>query len=386
MVLVCILLAFAVRYSLTPLIVDYDPFMFFAPAALISAWYGGICPGVAAWLLGILVGDFFFTGPAYQFGPYGPVQITLMSTYSVETAIGIGLIAALHRLSERVHESAEEAHLRGERLERAMAERKRVEESLREAQADLSKHAANLELRVAERTAKLKQSFDDLERLLYSVAHDLRAPLRAMEGFTTLLLKQYAPQLDATGQDYTRRVAEAATRMDQLILDLLAYGRLSHVPLSCDRIELRAEIYAALAQLSKEVQARKAEIQVEPALPAVLANPVLLEQILVNLLSNALKFVTPETKPQIQIRCEKLESTVRLWIQDNGIGIAPEHHEKIFQLFQRLHGPQTYSGTGLGLAIVAKGMERMGGRTGVDSISGQGSRFWLELPAAPPKS
>src|SRR5437764_5357257 len=90
-VVVWLLVAFGIRFSLTPLIIDYDPFMFFAPAALIAAWFGGIGPGIAAWIAGIVVGDYFFTGPLYEFGPYGPIQITLMATYTVETAIGIVL-------------------------------------------------------------------------------------------------------------------------------------------------------------------------------------------------------------------------------------------------------------------------------------------------------
>ena len=139
---------------------------------------------------------------------------------------------------------------------------------------------------------------------------------------------------------------------------------------------------SVLTRLQEEIRTARAEIQVSPPLAAVWANPSLLEEILFNLLSNALKFVAPATAPRVEIHSEQVETNIRLWIGDKGIGIDPEHHEKIFEIFERLHKNDDYPGTGIGLAIVAKGIERMRGRAGVDSNLGEGSRFWLELPAA----
>ena len=133
--------------------------------------------------------------------------------------------------------------------------------------------------------------------------------------------------------------------------------------------------------LGDEIQARKAEVKIEQPLPQVVGNPTVLNQILTNLLTNALKYVGPGVAPRIHVWAKVNKSTVRLWIEDNGIGIASEHHERIFRIFERLDDSDAYSGTGIGLAIVAKGAERMGGRTGLESQPGHGSRFWVELPA-----
>ncbi len=291
--------------------------------------------------------------------------------------------------------------------ERAATQLQLSEIALRESEERLRRYATELERRVAERTANLAQSIESLEGVLYHVAHDLRAPLRSMASFTNILLEDYGPQFDERGRDYARRVSNAAQRMDVLVQDLLAYGRLAHTAVPVSKINLEAEVNAALSNFSEEIEARGATVEVCAPLPPVKANATILNQILSNLISNGLKFVEPETRPHLRILAEettsRMESAeaksngvpsldarlsaldgkfVRLWIEDNGIGIAPEYHERIFRMFERLHAVGVYPGTGIGLAIVRKGAERMGGRVGVESVSGAGSRFWLELPAA----
>jgi signal transduction histidine kinase len=279
--------------------------------------------------------------------------------------------------------------------------------ALRESQENLRRYANELEQRVAERTANLAQSIQSLEGVLYHVAHDLRAPLRGMASFTNILLEEYAPHLDERGRDYARRISHAAQRMDTLVQDLLAYGRLAHTAVPLSTINLENEIKAALDQFSGEIHACGASVEVCSSLPAVKANAAVLNQIISNLLSNALKFVPPDTRPRVRISAEETTSRiasageksngtpsldvrlsaldgkfVRLWIEDNGIGIPPQYHDRIFRMFERLHGADSYRGTGIGLAIVRKGIERMGGRVGVESSPGGGSRFWVELSAA----
>jgi signal transduction histidine kinase len=291
--------------------------------------------------------------------------------------------------------------------EQAAAQLKISELALRESEERLRRYATELEHRVAERTANLAQSIESLEGVLYHVAHDLRAPLRGMASFTTILLDECAPRLDERGRDYAQRISQAAQRMDRLVQDLLAYGRLGHTAVPVSDISLEAEVRAALDHFSEEIEARGATVDVCAPLPPVKANAAILNQILSNLLSNALKFVSPETRPRMRICAEettsRIESAVaksngvpsldarlsaldgkfvRLWIDDNGIGILPEYQERIFRMFERLHGVGDYPGTGIGLAIVRKGVERMGGRVGVESALGTGSRFWVELPAA----
>ncbi|HEY9805146.1 MAG TPA: ATP-binding protein, partial [Candidatus Obscuribacterales bacterium] len=244
----------------------------------------------------------------------------------------------------------------------------------------LQQSAAELEQRVLERTAQLQAANTELEAFGYSVSHDLRAPLRAMQGFTQALMEDYAEALDPVGQDYARRISNAAQRMDVLIEDLLTYSRLSRAELQLQPIDLNSLVAEVLTQLELEIGQRQAKITVVTPLLPVLGHRVTLVQVITNLVINALKFVKAGVSPQIKIWTESQADQVRLYIQDNGIGIAPEHQERIFRVFERLHGVEAYPGTGIGLAIVRKGVERMGGQVGVESAPAQGSQFWLELP------
>ncbi|MDB6122569.1 MAG: domain S-box [Pedosphaera sp.] len=261
-------------------------------------------------------------------------------------------------------------------------EQKRITFALEEVQEKLRHHAEDLEKRVQERTAHLQESLQSLEDVLYHVAHDLRAPLRAMEGLTTLLLEEYAPQFDAEGKNFAERIVASAGRMDGLIRDLLAFGRLGHVSVPRRQVDLEKLLRFTLELLEEEIQAKSATIRLQTPLPPVWANETLLGQVLVNLLSNALKYVPAGVTPTLNIWSESKAETLRLSIQDNGIGIEPEHHQRVFRVFERLHPPEDYPGTGIGLAIVAKSLERMGGRVGLESQPGAGSTFWLELPDA----
>lgn len=238
-----------------------------------------------------------------------------------------------------------------------------------------------LEERVRARTAELQERNEELEAFGYSISHDLRAPLRAMEGFSQALLEDYGDRLDATGRGYAERVVTATRRMDQLILDLLAYSRVTRSDVRLGRLELGRLVQGAVEQLDAEVRNRGARIVVE-SLPPVVGHEATLAQVIANLLGNGIKFVPPDRTPEIRVRAERRDGTVRLWVEDNGIGIAPEHHDRVFRIFERLHGTDDFPGTGIGLAIVRKGVERMGGRVGLDSKVGGGSRFWVDLPAA----
>ena len=219
----------------------------------------------------------------------------------------------------------------------------------------------------------------ELEAFAYSVSHDLRAPLRALQGISQALLEDYGSQMDATAQDYSRRLVAAAAEMENLIQDLLAYSRLSRIDIHLASIDLKDAIMKAQGQLSTNIQESQAQISMDNLGFTVLAHPITLVQILTNLLSNAVKFVKPGVKPLVNVTAYEHEGRVRLCVDDNGIGIAPDYQERIFGVFERLHGVEEYAGSGIGLAIVRKGVTRMGGRFGVISQVGQGSRFWIEL-------
>ncbi len=261
-----------------------------------------------------------------------------------------------------------------------ITERYDAEKALEEASEQIRRHARDLERLVAERTAHLQQSLASLEGVLYHVAHDLRAPLRAMQGFTSILLKEYAPRFDASGVEYAHRVSEAAERMDRLIHDLLEYGRLGHAPLPIAAISAEDSVNHVLADLGGEIEAKSAQITVERPLPVVAANTTALDAIFSNLLSNALKFVPPGVSPRVRVRAEERDGMVRLIVEDKGIGIDPKYIDRVFRVFERLEKPDAYPGTGIGLAIVHKAVERMHGEVGVSSLPGQGTVFWVELP------
>lgn len=250
-----------------------------------------------------------------------------------------------------------------------------------EAVRDLNEH---LEQRVQERTARLEDITRELEAFASTVAHDLRSPLRIMRGFSSMLLEDYSGKLlDATGQEYARRIDLASERMSGLVEDLLSYSRLAREDVPIHTVDLDDAVAQVLRDMSDELAAAKADVTVEGPLPRVQGHGGLLAQVLGNLLGNAVKFVAPGEIPRVRIRAVAEDARVRLWIEDQGIGIDAAHLEKIFNVFERLHPQDRYPGTGLGLAIVRRAVERMAGTVGVESEPGKGSRFWIRLRAAP---
>jgi signal transduction histidine kinase len=364
------------RESLTPLIVDQDPFMFFAPAVLFSTYIGGLTEGVLGWLAGLLLGDYFFTGERFSFGPFGPAQITLMSTYSFTALTAVFLIQALKRLKIQ-------AESYGRALEEEVARRKEAETDLQQAQEALRKHADTLEISVKQRTKDLEEIVDHLEGVLYHLAHDLRSPLRAMSGYSALMREHYQPKPGLKEEDWPEHIIQTAGRMDSLIQDLLAYGKLGHAPFPCALQDLEKPIVKALGELRRQVNDRGAQIQVERPLRQVYGNSEGLYQVFFQLLSNALKFVPPGIQPQIRIWTEAADDKTRIWVEDNGIGVEPQHTERIFRVFEQLQGGD-YGGHGIGLAMVRTIVARMEGEVGVISEPNQGSRFWILLNAETP--
>jgi PAS domain S-box-containing protein len=251
-----------------------------------------------------------------------------------------------------------------------------------EAEAEVRRLNRDLEQRVEERTRRLAEVNSELQAFAYSVSHDLRAPLRAMQGFGQALTEDYGEQLDELGRNYLGRIVAGAKQMDVLILDLLAFSRLSREEVVLGPVSLDSAIDAALSQANGPLRERNANVEVVRPAPIVSAHAPVLIQVLANLISNAVKFVAAGTTPKVRLRPENRGQRVRLWVEDNGIGIADEHQKRIFEVFQRLHSAAEYPGTGIGLAIVRKGVERLGGTAGVESTLGEGSRFWIELPQA----
>jgi signal transduction histidine kinase len=305
-------------------------------------------------------------------------------------------------------------------------ERKQVEEALqhteaalRESEQQLREWNADLERRVAERTASLEETISNLEDFSHSITHDLRAPLRAIRSFAQILGEECLACGRPAAQDHIQRITSAAARMDKLILEVLQYSRLARSELKLAPVDVQ-ELLRGIIATYPAFQPPQVEIQIQGPLPRLLGNEAALTQCFSNLLGNAIKFVAPGTRPQVRIWAEAVQSPasnvqsqpakasaagharsamqrstdttpslhhsttplplVRLWFADNGVGIPKEAQERIFKMFQRLD--KSYDGTGVGLTVVRKAVEKMGGKVGLESEPGRGSRFWLELKAA----
>ncbi|MBA4137504.1 MAG: hypothetical protein C0518_09335 [Opitutus sp.] len=232
-----------------------------------------------------------------------------------------------------------------------------------------------------ERRTQIEQLNLELERFNYSVAHDLRAPLRGISGFGQALREDYSAQLPPAAQDYIARMQESAERMDTLISDLLKYATIGRQELRLRAVELEEVLGVTLNFLQAEIEQADAEILLPQNLCAVRGDVTLLQVVFQNLIGNALKFVAPGVRPRVEITCTNREGVVTVRVTDNGLGIPPEARDRVFRIFERFH--PTHPGTGIGLPIVHRAIERLGGRIGVDPASrGTGTCFWVELPAA----
>ena len=223
---------------------------------------------------------------------------------------------------------------------------------------------------------------DDVESAMRMITHDLRAPLRAMHGFAQALQDDYGPQLGEEGRQFTGYIVDAARQMDQLTIDLLTFTRVGRRDLRIMPVELGRILTDVRNRLQGNIEARRASITLPSELPVLLGHNETLQHVLEHLIKNALLFSSPKQTPEIRIRTERHDRCWRIWVEDNGIGIAPEDQERIFELLERLHGVETYPGNGIGLAIVRRGVRNLGGDSGVESTLGEGSRFWIELPSA----
>ncbi|MBF2064700.1 MAG: response regulator [Calothrix sp. C42_A2020_038] len=251
----------------------------------------------------------------------------------------------------------------------------------KEAETALQKLNEKLEVRVQQRTSDLEDVIEQLKMFADSISHDLRAPLRSIQGFAEALLEDYISALDPKAQNYLQRIIAAAELTNTLIENLLEYSKISRTELQLEPVDINIIVAQVIAQMEEELRQKQAEVFVIDSLPTVVAHHTTCLQIVTNLLSNAIKFVAPDVKPKVVIRAETNQDFFTLWIEDNGIGIKPEYYNKIFGVFERLHGVESYPGTGIGLAMVRKGVERMGGEVGVESELGNGSRFWVKLPS-----
>ena len=248
----------------------------------------------------------------------------------------------------------------------------------KETEGLLQSRAKQLEGLVQQRTARLQEAVTELEHFSYTLIHDLRAPLRAIRGYGELVLAQ-CPNLSPTHRQFLERSGHAAERMDQMVVEALNYSQLVRQRFTLAPVDCHVLVQGLLDSYPQFQEAR-ARISIAGTLPAVMGNAALLTQCFSNFLDNALKFVTPGQPPTVRILAEDLGARVRIWFEDNGIGVPEGCRPLLFQMFQRFH--HDYPGTGIGLALVKKAAERMGGTVGLEPRPGHGSRFWIELDRA----
>ena len=244
---------------------------------------------------------------------------------------------------------------------------------------DTQRHLAESTLR--ENAEKLERSNADLERFAYVASHDLQEPLRPIVSFSQLLQRRYRGELDTEADEYLDFIVEGGNRMQALILDLLAFSRVNTTRQELARTDPAGVLAAVERSLDIQLCEAGTVISYDP-MPVVIADPIQLEQVFANLVSNAIKFRRPDVPLRIQIRARRADGFWEFSVADNGIGIEPEYYDRIFVLFQRLHTKDAYPGTGIGLAIVKRIIDRHGGRCWVESTPGSGSTFFFTLPAA----
>lgn len=234
-------------------------------------------------------------------------------------------------------------------------------------------------LRARHLSLELRLRKDDLEAFLHAMTHDLRSPLRTITGFAEAMAEDQSSRLDAAGTHQLERIQSAVRQMWDLIASLVGFSRIGRKGIKLRPVALEGLVRQCLSELQTEIAEHRAEVRILGELGVVQADPALLKIAASNLISNAVKYVAPGVTPRVDISEKREGDSVRLLFRDNGIGLKPADQQRIFTPFVRLHGVEDYPGLGLGLAAVRKVVEIIGGRTGVASVPGEGSTFWIEL-------
>ena len=248
------------------------------------------------------------------------------------------------------------------------------------AELELNDYRAHLEEMVDRRTAEVKAKNTELETFTYSVSHDLKAPLRGIDGYSRLLVEEYADRLDEEGLQFLGNIRYSTEQMHHLIEDLLTYSRMERRDLNPSTLNIRQLIDELLFEREQEIKAKSVRITVNISHDHILCDRDSIRQILGNFIDNAVKFTMNESQPSIEITVLKRSGRCQFSVKDNGIGFDPMYHDRIFEIFQRLHRSEDFPGTGIGLALVKKAAGRMNGSTWAESMPGQGATFHLGIP------
>jgi len=319
--------------------------------ASVPIWIGGQTPGVMN-----LVGS--------ERGLFNDED--KRNLYAVGNQLGVALERA--RLHERLEQRVEE---RTAKLAAEVEERRRAEDEVRGLSADL-------ERRVGERTRELETANKELESFSYSVSHDLRAPLRAIDGFSRILEEQHSDRLNEECRRLLGVIRENSRKMGDLIDDLLEFSRLGRKPLSTAEIDMKRLAEEVFAELQAGNE-RRPKLMLS-ALPSAQGDATLVKQVWINLLGNAIKFSSKSQQPVIEVSGQEIGAEIVYCVKDNGAGFDMRYYDRLFGVFQRLHGEQEFAGTGVGLAIVQRVVSRHGGRVWAEGKVNEGATFNFALP------
>lgn len=329
------------------------PFLFILFSVFISAYYGGLGPGVLATLLSVFAMIYFFLPPLYSFNISFRSDLEVIITYIM---VGVGVSWLLEQL----------------RLQRLTLEA-RVERRTQQ-------------LKIA--NEELKRSNKELQDFAYIASHDLQEPLRKILAFGDRLKHKYGAGMSEDANTYIDRMVKAADRMRLLVEGLLTYARVGTRETQFSKVSMDEVVKNVLSDIEMTIQDQQAEIEVDK-LDTIESNELQLRQMFQNMISNALKFHKPDQAPKVKISSQRItmpssshaaKTYSKITILDEGIGIPSQYKEKIFTIFQRLHGRSEYDGTGIGLAVVRRIVERHGGKIEVTSKEGEGTKFEIYLP------
>ena len=368
---IAVLIAFALRLSLNPLLGDKLPFAAFIITTTLTAWYAGFGPSILTFIAGFLLANWFFLPPHHEFAFTNPANFGTNISTSI---VGVTIILfgrSMHLARQRADAHAREAIAHQKKLEVEVLERKRAENEVRQLNATLEK-------RVEQRTAELVASNEELESFTYSVSHDLRAPLRHVDGYAQMLEDEFGSQIPPEAQKFLKKIRQGSENMRQLVDDLLNLSHLGKMELSFRPTPLKPMVEEVVQDVKSETAGRNIEWVIGD-LPVAECDAGLMRQVFANFLANAVKYSRPRAETRIEVGYKQANNEAMIFVRDNGVGFSMKYVHKLFGVFQRLHRAEEFEGTGVGLATVARIVRKHGGRVWAEGELDQGATFYFTL-------
>jgi K+-sensing histidine kinase KdpD len=382
---VLVALATWLKYLAQPSIIPADVPILYIAAIVLTAAFFGLGPSIFVCIVSLLAYDFFFIPPLNRISLLDIQEAPIVFIFLL---VGIMISYLSSNLRKKNLIAAKEISARKQSEAELVKYRDHLEDLVKQRTTDLEK--ANLELKgeisvrkkaeenLKRRTLELEVSNKELEAFSYSVSHDLRAPLRSMDGFSQALLEDYAGKLDDGGKQYLNYIRSSSQLMARLIDDILTLSRVARATVKFEEIDLSELATQAVIELKRVQPERHAEFKVAPGLKAA-GDKILLKVVFDNLLGNALKFTGQRSQADIEFGAKNENGQPVYFVRDNGAGFDMKYADRLFKPFQRLHSPDEYPGTGIGLASVQRIIHRHGGRIWAESAPGKGAIFYFTL-------